>query len=114
MESLAYCSPWGNKKSDMTERLKGISTKGRKHTLNKQRYRNYRGVWSYDKRFGICVTGFSGGEEKKGKVKKLLKEISPKSSQTLKDMHVQIQEARQIPKIIYSKKSSKIHHSQTS
>ena len=32
----------------------------------------------------------------------------------LKDMHVQIQEAEQIPKRIYSKKSSKIHHSQTS
>ena len=32
----------------------------------------------------------------------------------LKDMHVQIQEAEQIPKRIYSKKSSKIQHSQTS
>ena len=82
--------------------------------MNKQRDIETTEVSGTDKRFDICVTGFSGGEEKKGKVKKLLKEISPKSSQTLKDMHVQIQEVQQIPKIIYSKKSSKIHHSQIS
>ena len=66
-----------------------------------------RDLWSAIKCTNICIMGVPEGEEKEKRTERIFEEITLKNSPKLmKDMNLHIQEAQQIPRKVYSKRST--------
>ena len=82
----------------------------KKKRIQKKKWKYYKQLWDNFKRSNICLTGVPEGEEKEQEIGNLFEKIvKENSSNLLKEIDMQVQEAQRVPIMMDAKKPTPSH-----